>query len=72
MIGEKYKKLYVIRVLPTSDYTKWYYNKQDRTFDAVIHYKGKKPYFVIDHLHKIPTEDASIVEIKREIKYVKY
>jgi hypothetical protein len=71
MKGNKYKQIHVIRILSTNDYGKWYYTKQGRLFDATLEYIGQKSYYVIDELHKIPTEYANVVEIKKVLKYAK-
>lgn len=71
-MGTVYKKMYIIRVLPTLNHTKWYYNKAGRVFECEIEHINKRPFFRIDHMHKIPTECCNIVETKTVILYKKY
>jgi hypothetical protein len=67
-----YEKIYTIRVDETVDTGKWYYSRAGREFDAEKIEKGKKSYFKIDHIHKIPCEYASVIGYRKDIKYVKY
>jgi hypothetical protein len=52
---------YTIRVNNTINNTKWYYTRANRTFVAVLKTINGKRYFVIDDLHKIPSEYAIII-----------
>ena len=67
----RYKKIYVIRIEKTTDFAKWYFNKDGRTYDADMIQHNKRPHFKIDNVHKIPCEHATIVEIKMVTLYQK-
>lgn len=72
MIGEHYKKIYVIKVGNTNDRNKWYYTKTGNIYECQIEYIKKRPFFRIDYLHKIPCEFCSIIETKNVILYKKF
>lgn len=52
---------YTIRVNNTRDNTKWYYTRANHTFVAVLKIINGRRYFVIDYLHKIPSECVIII-----------
>ncbi len=67
-----YEKVYTIRIDETVNKDRWYYSRVGREFDARIIKEGKKSYFKIDYVHKIPCEYASVVGFRKEIKYSRY
>lgn len=52
---------YTIRVNNTNDHTRWYYTRANNTFVATISIINGRRYFVIDDLHKIPSEYAIVI-----------
>lgn len=66
------RKTYIIRVESCPDNRAWYYNKKGRTFEAVMTNIKGKPFFVIDYIHKIPTQYATITDTKFVEYYKKY
>lgn len=53
---------YTIKVNNTTDHDKWYYTRANNTFVCKIATINGRRYFVIDDMHKIPTEKATIVK----------
>lgn len=67
-----YRRVYTITINETINPNRWYYSRQGKTFDSELIRIGNKPYFLIDRLHKIPTEYANVIGFSKQRKYEFY
>lgn len=67
-----YRKVYTIRINETINPNRWYYSRNGKTFDSELVRIKNRPYFMIDRLHKIPTEYADVIGFRKDAKYLKY
>jgi hypothetical protein len=70
MVGS-YKKIHKIKIKDSENRNTWYFSRRGEVFDTELVKVGEKEFYQIDSLHKVPSQYAKVLEVRKEAKYFK-